>query len=172
MVDVDLGPCDGRLYMVSPTAIDRVRIWPRQRSPAAAKAIAASRSLIAAGRPMEVDRADGVSIRDSESRAPSSAATTQPWTASGGSLDIAANDAIGYWQIEVRELASGRAATQGFQVPAPDPWPPAGSRPPKPWRTRCSRKGRRELFVEPPRTPRTQRRTSRLSSVQENTLRK
>jgi hypothetical protein len=39
-------------------------------------------------------------------------------------LDIATNDAIGYWQIEARELASGRTATGGFQVPAPNPWPP------------------------------------------------
>jgi uncharacterized protein YfaS (alpha-2-macroglobulin family) len=40
-------------------------------------------------------------------------------------LDIAANDPFGHWQIEVRELASGRTANGYFRVRSPSSWPPA-----------------------------------------------
>ncbi len=126
LVDVDLGPCDGRLYMVSPTAIDRVRIQAPATIARGGRASCRIEVVDAEGKPLESIVPMKVSIRDSESRA---AEFSGYYAAVDGKLevplDIAANDAIGYWQIEVRELASGRAATQGFQVPAPDPWPPA-----------------------------------------------
>ena len=66
-----------------------------------------------------------VTIRDSESR---TVEFSGAYAAVDGKteipLDIASNDPTGTWQIEVRELASGRTAVHWFRVPGPDPWPP------------------------------------------------
>jgi hypothetical protein len=73
-----------------------------------------------------------VTIRDSESR---SADLSGYYAALNGTaeipLDIAPNDPMGTWQIEVRELASSRAAVRSFQVPGPHPWPPTSKPLPK-----------------------------------------
>jgi len=66
-----------------------------------------------------------VTIRDSESR---TAELSGSYAAVDGKteipLDIAPNDPMGVWQIEVRELASGRTMVHWFRVPGPDRWPP------------------------------------------------
>jgi hypothetical protein len=125
LVDVDLGPCDGRLYMVAPKAIDRVHIQAPATIQRGARASCQIEVLDAEGKPIEAIVPLKVAIRDSESRA---AEFSGYYAAVDGKveipLDIASNDPLGYWQIEVRDLASGRAAMQGFRVPGPDPWPP------------------------------------------------
>jgi hypothetical protein len=125
LVDADLDPCDGRLYMVSSQAVDRVRIWSPPTIARGAKATWRIAVLDPAGRPMEAIVPLRVTIRDSESRA---AEFSGSYAAVDGkaeiSLDIASNDPMGMWQIEVCELASRRTAVQRFRVPGPEPWPP------------------------------------------------
>jgi hypothetical protein len=126
LVDADLDPCDGRLYMVSSQAVDRVRIESPPTIARGAKATWRIEILDPAGRPIEAIVPLRVTIRDSESRV---AEFSGSYAAVDGkaeiSLDIASNDPMGMWQIEVCELASRRTAVQRFRVPGPDPWPPA-----------------------------------------------
>ena len=83
-----------------------------------------------------------VTIRDSESR---TAEFSGSYAAVDGKteipLDIAPNDPMGIWQIEVRELASGRTAVRSFRVPGPDPWPPRFRPLPKELRNTAQPKG-------------------------------
>ncbi len=132
LLDVDLGPCDGRLYMVSPKAVDRVRIQAPAAIARGAKASCRIEVLDPEGRPLEAVVPLRVTIRDSEARA---AELSGYYAAVDGKteipLDIASNDPMGTWQIEVRELASGRSAVHSFRVPGPNPWPPTRKPPSK-----------------------------------------
>ncbi len=125
LVDADLGPCDGRLYMVSSQAVDRIRIEAPATIARGAKATCRVEVLDPAGRLMDAIVPLRVTIRDSESR---TAEFSGSYAAVDGKteipLDIASNDPMGVWQIEVRELASGRTTVHWFRVPGPDPWPP------------------------------------------------
>ena len=126
LLDVDLGPCDGGLWMVSPKAIDRVRVQAPEVIARGDRARCRIEVLDADGRPLAAVVPLRVAIRDSESRA---AELSGYYAAVNGSLeiplDIAANDPMGIWQIEARELASGHTAVRSFRVPGPHPWPPA-----------------------------------------------
>jgi hypothetical protein len=115
--DAALGPCDGRLFMISPQAIDRVSIDAPQRVDLAGDACCRIEVVDKAGArvdavvPLEVD------IRDPEGRA---AEFSGYYAAESGALEIdlqiAPNDRVGVWQIDVRELASGRRATHAMRV--------------------------------------------------------
>ena len=94
------------------------------------------------GRPLEAVVPLRVTIRDSEGRA---AEFSGYYAAVDGKteipLDIASNDPMGVWQIEVRELASGQTAVHSFRVPGPNPWPPRFRPLPKELRNAVQPKG-------------------------------
>jgi hypothetical protein len=125
LLDVDLGPCDGDVYLVASKAIDRVRIEVPATIERGGKAACQITVADASGQPIEAIVPLQVTIRDSEGRraefsgyhAAVDGKTSIP-------LDIAANDRIGVWQIEVQDLASGRTAVERFRIPGPEPWPP------------------------------------------------
>jgi hypothetical protein len=132
LIDSNLGPCDGRLWMLSPKAIDGVRIQAPAMIARGNRASCRIEVLDPDGRPLEAVVPLQVTIRDSESR---SADLSGYYAAVNGTaeipLDIAQNDPLGVWQIEVRELASSRTAVRSFRVPGPSPWPPASKPLPK-----------------------------------------
>lgn len=117
VVPVTLGPCDGGLLMATSQPIAGVEI----EGPAEAivgrqwsgriRIHDAGRRTIDAVVPVRVD------ILDSEGRA---AEYSGHYGAAGGSLaltlDLAANDQPGVWEVRVRELASGRRASRFVRV--------------------------------------------------------
>jgi hypothetical protein len=117
---VKLGPGEGRVFLVTPVAITSVKVdvpdSARGGEPAKiAIAIAGeSGAAIPAVLPLHVEITDPAG-RNAES--------TGHHAAKNGrlelTLDIAANDTPGVWQIRVRELASGREAVRHFRVVRP-----------------------------------------------------
>jgi hypothetical protein len=123
--DVDLGPCSGGIWMITPQSIHAVTI----DGPAAINRGGSGELTIEvvdpAGVPMPAILPLHVDIRDAEGRR---AEMSGHWAAVDGRvvipLDIAPNEVPGAWYIEVEELASGRTATHHLEVPGPKPWPP------------------------------------------------
>lgn len=123
--DVELGPCDGRVFMVSDQAMGGIRV----QAPAAVDrgATAAIRVEVvgADDQPLNAVVPLHLSIRDAEGRP---VEYSGYYGAVAGmldvKLDIAVNDTFGTWQVDVREMASGRTATRYFRVNAPADWPP------------------------------------------------
>jgi len=121
-----LGPCDGGLYMVCPQAIANLHVeTPDQVSPGAqtrcvVRVVDAQNKAVGAVVPVEIR------VRDPAGRL---AEFSGAYGAVNGGLelvlDIAANDPFGVWQVQARELASGRSADGYFRVVSPAPWPPA-----------------------------------------------
>ncbi|OHE81506.1 MAG: hypothetical protein A2107_11085 [Verrucomicrobia bacterium GWF2_62_7] len=115
-----LGPCEGRVFMVTDRAIAGVKI----EAPDAAKLGDAATVNIAivdkAGRPLDAVVPLRVDIRDSAGR---DAERTGYYGAKDGrlelKLDLAANDSPGVWQIRARELASGQTAATHLRVTRP-----------------------------------------------------
>ena len=109
-VDVQLGPCDGRLYLVSArrstACASKRRTAVERRTGRLPRAGRGRRRQAVRG-----DRARGSEVRDAEGRL---AEFSGYYAAVDGRLelplDIAANDPPGTWQISARELASGRVA--------------------------------------------------------------
>ena len=127
LVDVDLGPCDGGLWMVSPKAIDRIRIETPKAIARGERRRCRIEVLDGDGRPLEAVVPLRVTIRDSDTRTAElsgsyAAVDGKPWRSRWTSPRTTRS---GTWRIEVRELASGRGATRSFRVPGPNPWPPA-----------------------------------------------
>jgi len=124
-IDIHLGPCDGRVYMISSRAIDGVRIELPEQVERGDRATCVVRVVDADGQPLDAIVPVEVSIRDAEGRL---AEFSGFYGAVGGklaiALDIASNDPPGIWQIAARELASGRSAVSYIRVLGPDPWPP------------------------------------------------
>jgi hypothetical protein len=114
---VRLGPCEGGVFLVTPSAIDQVRMevadsaLPGGSLPVKIVVADKTGSAIPAAVPLEVE------ISDPAGRA---AEFSGYHCAVGGQLDLklhlAANDALGVWQIRVRELASGRTGTAYFRL--------------------------------------------------------
>jgi hypothetical protein len=125
LTDVELGPCDGRLYMVTSRSVAQLRlVGPKevQRGESLKLRIGV---LDGTDHPLDAVVPIEVSIRDAEGR---SAEFSGYYAALDGkqaiTLDIAPNDTPGTWQIGVRELASGRSAVHYLRVLGPSPWPP------------------------------------------------
>ncbi|HBL42016.1 MAG TPA: hypothetical protein DDZ90_01320 [Planctomycetaceae bacterium] len=114
---VQLGPCEGRLFLVTPTPISSVQITGKESTPA--------------GKPIELL----VSILDPMSKTvpaviPLEVKITDPagrvaefsgyYGAEQGQLplklDIASNDRPGMWKVHIRELASGQTGVAYFRV--------------------------------------------------------
>jgi hypothetical protein len=121
-----VGPCDGGLFLITLSAIDRVTLAAPESVERGARAECQIAVVDAQGQPIEAVVPVEVTIRDAETR---SAERSGYYAAVGGKLsiplDIAPNDPPGVWQIEVRELASGRTAVGDLRVGGPKPWPPA-----------------------------------------------
>ena len=129
LTDVQLGPCDGRLYMVTSRPIEQVRVeGPGEvaRGQAATLAIAVTD---AAGHALDAVVPMEVTIRDAEGRR---CEFSGYYAAVDGKLsirlDVAANDVPGIWQIDARELAAGRSAVHYLRVLGPKEWPPGHKR--------------------------------------------
>jgi hypothetical protein len=123
---IQLGPCDGRLYLVCPRPIASLNLDAPRTAGRGSRARVSIEVRDSSGKPIEAVVPVEVTIRDAESRI---AEFSGNYAAVGGRLelvlDIAANDPMGAWQIEARELASGQRAVQTMRVPGPTPWPPA-----------------------------------------------
>ncbi|NUQ64925.1 MAG: LamG domain-containing protein [Pirellulales bacterium] len=127
LADIALGPCDGRVYMVTSRPIQRVAISGPESIERGNSGKCLVGVLDAENKPIDAVVPVEVTIRDS-------AGGTVEFSGSYGAadgkleipLDIAPNDPIGIWQVEARELASGRTAVHYLRVPGPTPWPPAG----------------------------------------------
>jgi hypothetical protein len=115
-----LGPCEGRVFMVTDRAIAGVKI----EAPAAAKLGDATTVKIAvvdkSGRPLDAVVPLRVDIRDSAGR---DVERTGYYGAKDGrlelKLDLASNDRPGMWQVRVRELASGQTTSRYVRVSQP-----------------------------------------------------
>jgi len=110
-INTHLGPCDGRVFMITDRAIAGVSI----EFPATAKRGQQASVQVAvlddAGKPIDAIIPVRVRIADPEGRP---AEFSGYYGAKDGklslALDIAANDTAGVWEIEVEELASGATA--------------------------------------------------------------
>ncbi len=117
VANVDLGPGEGRMIMITPRAIDRVLISaPKNANRGERQTITIAitdpnKNAIDAVIPLEVR------IEDAEGRV---AEQSGYWATLHGkatiTIDIAPNDTEGVWQVRVRELASGKTATTTFRV--------------------------------------------------------
>jgi hypothetical protein len=124
-IEVAMGPCDGRVFLVCDRPIGAVRVHGLE---AVDRGGAVPLNIEVLGdddRPLDAVVPLEVLIRDAEGR---SAEHSGFYAARGGklevALEIAVNDRFGLWQVEVRELASGRTATHYFRVNGPADWPP------------------------------------------------
>jgi hypothetical protein len=131
-VDLHLGPCDGGLYMVSERPVARVQIKAPDVVARGKQATCTIEVQDAEGRPLDAVVPLVVDIRDAEGRR---AEFSGSYAAVDGklalTLDIAPNDPSGIWQVEARELASGRTTVQTMRVLGPKDWPPAKKTLPK-----------------------------------------
>jgi hypothetical protein len=125
VLDAQLGPCDGRLFMVSPQRIDRVLVEAAETVAPGNRLQCVVSVLDPDGKPVNAVVPLEITIRDAEGRP---AEFSGYYAAVGGKLplplDIAKNDPPGAWEIQVRDLASGRVASAYFGVVGPKPWPP------------------------------------------------
>jgi len=124
--DVHLGPCDGKLLMITPREIDGIRIDAPEETERGRTANVTIAVIGSDGRPVDAVVPLEVNIRDSQGAL---AEFSGYYGAAAGSLklalDVARNDPFGVWQIEVRELASGASASRYLRVLGPEPWPPS-----------------------------------------------
>jgi hypothetical protein len=118
IIDVDLGPAEGRVFLVMKQAIARVQIRPilEEPKPSASVEIAATVED-AAGKPIAATIPMRLSIRDPNGRL---AEGSGYYGAKNGALavklDLAPNDDPGMWEITTRELASGQETTSFLRV--------------------------------------------------------
>ncbi len=117
---VELGPCDGRIFMVVPQAIAQLKVdLPEQVKGGGAatvsiKILDAKAAAVRAVSPVRLD------IRDANGKPAEGAGF---YGAKNGTLtvelNIAPNDDPGVWQIDVRDLASGIETTKFLRVVKP-----------------------------------------------------
>jgi hypothetical protein len=115
--DVQLGPCDGRVLLIAARPVDRVEISAPATAALGDQAKCLMRVVDAAGQPVDAVIPLQVTVRDADG---ATAEFSGYYGAAGGklelTLDVAPNDVAGNWQIEVRELASGRRASHSLLV--------------------------------------------------------
>jgi len=113
----NLGPCDGRVFLVTPKPIAGVRITTPGAIARGARTKVEIDVVDAPGEPIAAVIPLHVEIADSAGRV---AEFSGYHAAKNGalelSLDIARNDTPGMWSVRVRELASGREESRFFRV--------------------------------------------------------
>lgn len=114
---VALGPCDGRVYMITPRPIAAVKIGAPEA--ATRGAVLAVNVTVADGAGQAVPAAVPVRVEISDP-AGRAGEFSGYYGAENGQvalrLELAPNDATGLWQIRATELASGKAATAYVRV--------------------------------------------------------
>lgn len=114
---VQLGPCDGGVFLVTPLPIQRVEITAADSVPRGQSLEVAVTVADAKGRPVPAVIPLRVDITDPNSRV---GEFSGHHGAVRGSfklkLDIAPNDTPGVWQIRIRELASGKTTTRYVRI--------------------------------------------------------
>jgi hypothetical protein len=117
---VNLGPCDGRVYLVTAEPIAALKVDAPQVVARGDRVVDSIQVLDRAGKPIAAVLPVEVEITDSSGRI----AEFSGWHAADGGrltlpLAIAPNDAPGVWQIRAREHASGKASTAFMRVIQP-----------------------------------------------------
>ncbi len=129
-VDVQLGPCDGRLFLVSSRAVGSVRVEAPAAIPCGESILCRVQVLDPGGARLDAIVPVEVEVRDAEGR---TAEFSGAYAATEGQLElkltVASNDAPGTWQVSARELASGQVGRGFFRVLGR---PAAGSASPPP----------------------------------------
>jgi hypothetical protein len=114
---VNLGPCAGGVFLVSPEAISSVKVKAPHSVPRGEKVDVGVTITNASGKAVPAAIPVKVEISDPAGRL---AEFSGQHAAKNGRLDLhlhlAPNDAAGVWQVRVRELASGREAVVYLRV--------------------------------------------------------
>ncbi|MCY2963243.1 MAG: hypothetical protein NT069_06245 [Planctomycetota bacterium] len=114
---VELGPCEGGLFLVTPRPIERLIIAAPETTQSGSAVDVDISIADSTGTPVSAVIPLRVEITDSAGRL---AEWSGFYGAANGTLklklDIASNDAPGAWQIRVQELASGLIARQSVRV--------------------------------------------------------
>jgi hypothetical protein len=117
VADIELGPGAGRMIMITPTVIDRVKLVAPQALNRSEQKTVTIEVVDSGGTAVDAVIPLEVRIEDAEGRL---AERSGYWAALHGKLtiplDIAPNDVEGVWQVRVSELASGRSAAAYFRV--------------------------------------------------------
>ncbi len=117
MFQVELGPCEGRVFMVTDQAIDHVRIESPDSAAVGQQVTVQVAVLGDDGQRMRAVVPVRIDVLDPSGK---SAEFSGYYGAKDGiaklALDIAPNDSPGLWRIHVQELASGLAADAYFRV--------------------------------------------------------
>jgi hypothetical protein len=114
---VNLGPCDGAVFLVAPEAIAAVKLKAPHSVPQGAKVDVEVTVADASNRAVQAVLPVSVEISDSAGgRAEFSGHHAANDGRLGLHLDLAPNDATGVWQIRVKELVSEQEATAFFRV--------------------------------------------------------
>ena len=116
LIPLQLGPCEGRILMVTEHAIQQVQITAPQEATLGERinidiAVTDGRQVVDAVIPMEVRIVDPEGSPVEFSGHYGAKAGRQSIT-----LDVAANDRPGVWAINVRELASGKSGAAYVRV--------------------------------------------------------
>lgn len=114
---VQLGPCDGNLFLVTPEAIDQVEIAAPESAVRGEQVQVVIRVVDGAGQPIPAAIPLHVQTTDPHGRP----AECSGYCATRNGqlelpLDLASNDTAGVWQIQVRELADGRIGRHYIEV--------------------------------------------------------
>jgi hypothetical protein len=114
---VDLGPCDGRIFMVMPKPLLGLKLEVPENAIAGNKAKIAVSITTTQDTPTKAVVPVRVDVRDASGK---SAEGSGFYAAENGivevSLDIAPNEDPGTWEIRVKELASGMEARKWMRV--------------------------------------------------------
>jgi len=117
VIPVTLGPCDGRVWMTTSQPIAGIEITGPETAELGGQWSGRIRAHDAEGRPVDAVLPVQVEILDSEGRP---AEFGGYYGAASGTLDLtldlAANDQPGVWEVRVRELASGASESTFVRV--------------------------------------------------------
>ncbi len=123
VMDVLLGPGEGKMLMVTPTEIDAIAVVTPKAAVRGERKNVEITVLDAEGKAVDAVIPLEIRIEDAEGRL---AENSGYWASEHGKvsvvLDLAPNDTEGMWKVSARELASGRSAAGYFRVgKKPDP---------------------------------------------------
>lgn len=114
---VQLGPCDGAVFLVTPRPIEQLNIAAPEATQPGETIDVAVTIADSSGEPVSAVIPLRVDITDPAGRP---AEWSGFYGAADGTLklklDIASNDAVGVWQIRVRELASGLVTSRYVRI--------------------------------------------------------
>ncbi len=114
---VELGPCDGKIFMITPKSLMGIKLEVPESATAGNVAKIGVRITTIQDAPTKAVIPVRVDIRDASGK---SAEGSGFYAAENGVVDLelnlAPNEDAGTWEVHVRELASGMAATKWMRV--------------------------------------------------------